>query len=177
MSRTKKEAPPKDETASMFAAFEQAAGAAGLTCEPGKSAVDKRYRPLVDAKQAKTRFTGSVDLDAAFSKAERDAHRWDFGLGVQLSGHKECAIWVEPHSAASTGEVKTMLAKLQWLKSKLSHPAFKGLKALTDEGVNQGLAPYHWLATAHVAMRPGSREAHLLAKHGLRLPSSKVVIG
>lgn len=110
MSRTKKEAPPKDETASMFAAFEQAAGAAGLTCEPGKSAVDKRYRPLVDAKQAKTRFTGSVDLDAAFS-------------------------------------------------------------------VNQGLAPYHWLATAHVAMRAGSREAHLLAKHGLRLPSSKVVIG
>lgn len=161
---------------SIFTAFEQAAAAANLDCKPGKQAIANRYQELVHARVASTRFTGSVDMDAAFRQAEGKAHRWDYGLGVQRQGQQECAIWVEPHSAASTGEVKTMLAKLDWLQAKLRLPAYADLKALTDACAHQGIAPYHWLATAHVAMRPGSREARMLAQRGLYLPRSKVVI-
>ena len=176
MSRTPQRATPQGTNAAMFSAFEQAAGAAKLGTAAGKSAVDKRYRALIDSKDAKTRFTGSVDMDAAFSPTKPDAHRWDFGLGVQVPGQPECAIWVEPHSAASTGEVKTMLAKLDWLQAKLQQPAFAQLQALTQACARQGITPFHWLATAHVALRPGSREARLLAQRGLHLPRSKVVI-
>ena len=132
MSRAKHRATPQGANAAMLSAFEQAAGAAKLSTAAGKSAVDKRYRPLIDSKDAKTRFTASVDMDAAFSPTEPDAHRWDFGPGVQAPGQPECAVWVEPHSAASTGEVKTMLAKLDWLQAKLQQPAFAQLQALTQ---------------------------------------------
>lgn len=131
---------------------------------------------LIDGKMATTRFTGSVDMDAAFEKAEGKANRWDYGLGVRATGQPECAVWVEPHSAASTSEVQTMLAKLDWLQSKLGQPDFRELKALTDASVLQGRRPYHWLASAHVAIRPGSREANMLAARGMDLPKSKVVI-
>lgn len=150
--------------------------AAGLASEPGKGAVEGCYRGLIDAKMATTRFTGSVDMDAAFERAEGKANRWDYGLGARASGQPECAVWVEPHSAASTGEVKTMLAKLDWLQAKLAQPPFKPLKALTDACVAQGRRPYHWLASANVAIRPGSREANMLAARGMDLPKSRVVI-
>lgn len=150
--------------------------AAGLTSETGKGAVEARYNGLIEGKMATTRFTGSVDIDAAFDKTEGKANRWDYGLGVRATGQPECAVWVEPHSAASTGEVKTMLAKLDWLKTKLAQREFKQLKALTDACVLQGRRPYHWLASANVAIRPGSREAHMLAASGMDLPKSRVVI-
>lgn len=150
--------------------------AAGLTPEPGKGAVEGCYRGLIEGKIAKTHFYGSVDMDAAFVKTEGGVHRWDYGLGVRAPGQPECAVWVEPHSAASTGEVKTMLAKLDWLQAKLAQPSFKPLKALTDACVAQGRRPYHWLASANVAIRPGSREANMLAARGMDLPKSKVVI-
>ncbi len=69
-----------------------------------------------------------------------------------------------------------MLAKLDWLQTKLVQPEFKQLKALTDACVPQGRRPYHWLASANVAIRPGSREAHMLAARGMDLPKSRVVI-
>lgn len=178
MSRTRQRsgASAATGTSSMFTAFEQAAAAASLDCKPGKQAVANRYQERVQTRVGNTRFTGSVDVDAAFAQAEPHAHRWDYGLGVQLHGHKECAVWVEPHPAASTREVKTMLAKLDWLQAKLRLPAFAEFKALTDECKRQGGTPFHWLATAHVAMHPGSREARMLAQRGLRLPGSKVMI-
>lgn len=144
--------------------------------EPGKGAVEARYSSLIEGKMATTRFTGSVEMDAAFVRAEGRANRWDYGLGVRAPGQPECAVWVEPHSAASTGDVKTMLAKLDWLQAKLAQPSFKPLKALTDACVLQGRRPYHWLASANVAIRPGSREANMLAARGMDLPKSRVVI-
>lgn len=176
MGTKKQGARKKAAAAPAPSAFEQAVAAAGLTSEPGKGAVEGCYRGLIDGKMATTRFTGSVDMDAAFEKAEGRANRWDYGLGVRATGQPECAVWVEPHSAASTGDVKTMLAKLDWLQAKLGQPDFKQLKALTDACVLQGRRPYHWLASANVAIRPGSPEANMLARRGMDLPKSKVVI-
>ena len=176
MSTRQQGARKKAAAAPVPSAFEQAVAAAGLTSEPGKGAVEGGYRGLIDGKMATTRFTDSVDMDAAFVKTEGGVNRWDYGLGVHATGQPECAVWVEPHSAASTGEVKTMLAKLDWLQAKLAQPSFKPLKALTDACVAQGRRPYHWLASANVAIRPGSREANMLAARGMDLPKSKVVI-
>ena len=177
MSTRQQGARRKAAAAPAPSAFEQAVTAAGLTSKPGKGAVkEARYSGLIEGKLATTRFTASVDIDTAFERTEGTANRWDYGLGVRATGQPECAVWVEPHSAASTGEVNTMLAKLVWLKGKLAQPEFTQLKALTDACVAQGRRPYHWLASANVAIRPGSREAHMLAARGMDLPKSKVVI-
>ncbi|WP_133066284.1 hypothetical protein [Acidovorax kalamii] len=157
-------------------AFEKAVIAAGLTVATGKTAVDNRYRGQIEGKSANTRFTGSLDMDLAFKLVEARSNRWDFGLGVLPPGKKEFAVWVEPHSASSLGEVKIVLAKLDWLQAKLKQPAFAQLKALTDACREQGHQPFRWMATAHVGIRPGSREANMLAARGMSPPSARVVI-
>lgn len=173
---TRKQGAHKKPAAPAPSAFEKAVAAAGLASDPGKGAVENRYRGLIEGKTASTRFTGSVDIDAAFKQTEGRANRWDFGLGVHAPGKKEFAVWVEPHSASSLGEVKTVLAKLDWLQAKLNQPAFAPLKALTDACREQGHKPFHWMATAHVGIRPGSREANMLALRGMSPPSTRVVI-
>jgi hypothetical protein len=166
----------KAPAAAALSAFEKAAKAAGLAAATGKTAVENRYRGGIEGKSDTTRFTGSVDMDAAFKQTEPRANRWDFGIGVQMSGKQEFAVWVEPHSASSLGEVKTLLAKLDWLQEKLKQPEFKQLKALTDACAAQGHRRFHWMATAHVGIRPGSREANMLAVRGMSVPSTRVVI-
>lgn len=158
------------------ATFAHAVQAAGLVCVPGKGAVEGHYRGDVVGKVDKTQFTGSVDMDATFRATEGQVHRWDYGLGVQPPGRKDMAVWVEPHPASSHGEVKVMLSKLDWLKAKLDLPAFAQLKALTDECAQQGVRPYRWMASGHVGIRPGSREANMLSLAGMDLPKSRVVI-
>lgn len=176
MSEKKQGSRRKAVPAGGLSAFVQAAQSAGLVAEPGKGAMESRYRGGVSSKLAKTQFTGSVDMDEAFRATEGQANRWDYGLGVQLPAKNEMAIWVEPHPASSNGEVKVVLAKLDWLKTKLKHSAFKQLKALTDECVGQGMRPYRWMSSGHVGIRPGSREANMLARAGMDLPSQQVVI-
>jgi hypothetical protein len=167
---------PKTGPTKSALTFVQAATAAGLATQAGKGAVESRYRASICAKLAKTQFTGSIDTDAAFRVTEGQAHRWDYGIGLQPPAKNELAVWVEPHPASSNGEVKVVLAKLAWLKAKLNLPAFKALKALTDECVKQEIRPHHWMASGRVCIRPGSREAHMLARAGLDIPSTKVEI-
>lgn len=76
----------------------------------------------------------------------------------------------------SHGEVKVVLAKLAWLKAKLQLPAFGPLKALTDACAPQGVLPYRWVSSGAVAIRAGSREAHMLALAGMGLPTRQVVL-
>lgn len=176
MSTKKQGGNRKAPAAPALSAFEKAATAAGLTAAPGKSAVENRYRGSVEGKTADTRFTGSLDMDAAFKQVEPEANRWDFGIGMRKPGKQEFAVWVEPHSASSLGEVKTILAKLDWLQGKLDQPEFRQLKALTDACAAQGHRRFHWMATARVGIRPGSREANMLAARGMNPPSTRVVI-
>ena len=156
--------------------FDLAATQAGLLASAGKDAVEGRHRASIAAREPGTKFTGSVDLDSGFREREPGANRWDFGLGVALADRVEIAVWIEPHSASSLGEVARFLAKLDWLQAKLAEPQFERLRALTHECHRQGRRPYHWLATATVGIRPGSREANRLSQRGVGPPSKRVVI-
>ena len=77
MSTKKQGARKKAAAAPAPSAFQQAVAAAGLTSESGKGAVEARYSGLIEGKMAKTHFSGSVDMDAAFVKTEGGVHRWD----------------------------------------------------------------------------------------------------
>lgn len=154
--------------------FCAAATAAGLYPHVGKAAVKGEYRSSIGHGVA-AELTGSVDMDSVFESTEPNAARWDFGLGVRKDG-KEMAFWVEAHPASSTGEVPRMLQKLDWLKTKLSEPAFAKMCALTSQAQASGMA-FRWLArTGDIRIRPGSREANLLAQRGLAFPKRHVLL-
>lgn len=153
-------------------AFAKAAESASLTHRDGKSAVEGKYRDRIDVKHAGATFTGSVDLDIAFKESEPGSNRWDYGLGLLEPGKPERAVWVEPHSGDSAGEVKKVLAKLDWLEGKLSLKAFAKLKSLTEQTKMLGESPFHWLSSGKVGIRAGSREANMLAIRGMKPPSS-----
>jgi hypothetical protein len=152
-------------------AFERAASTAGLTASKGKGAVKHQYQAGI-ASGASLKFTGSVDIDEECRVTEPESHRWDYGLGLQRNGESEFAVWVEPHPASSTGEIAKIIAKLDWLERKLERPEFKDLEALTRRAAQAGVFRFHWLAmTGDIRIRPGSREAAVLSKRGLRLPT------
>ena len=156
-------------------AFEAAATKAGLTVQPGKSAVKNEYRGGV-AVRAAHKFLASVDLDANLKANEPSAHRWDYGLGLIDSRGNESAWWIEPHPASSTGEVTTMLAKLEWLHNKLKNPEFAGLQTLTNAARLKGIA-FRWLAmSGDICIRPGTSQARRLALRGLAAPTRHVVL-
>lgn len=157
-------------------AFEKAALAAGLIPEPGKSAVEGKYRALIKAIHPKATFTGSVDMDGAFTRSEPKANRWDYGLGMMEPGQPERAVWIEPHSGDSAGEVKKVLAKLDWLEGKLALTAFAKLNTLTEQTRMLGKPRFHWLSSGQVGIRVGSREAKMLASRGMRPPSSHLEV-
>ncbi|TXT41350.1 MAG: hypothetical protein FD135_406 [Comamonadaceae bacterium] len=156
--------------------FESAATAAGLKAMPGKSAVKSQYQTGITCRPGLS-FCASVDIDRDCQMAEPQANRWDYGLGLKTRKGDEFAVWVEPHPASSTGEVAKIIAKLDWLEQKLAQPNFKGLGALTQKSAQADMPRFHWLAmTGDIRIRPGSREAALLSKRGLRLPSRHLVL-
>lgn len=135
--------------------------------------MENRYRGSVEGKTATTRFTGSLDMDAAFKQAEPEANRWDFGVGMHKPGKQEFAVWVEPHSASSLGEVKTILAKLDWLQGKLDQPEFRQLKALTDACAAGGIDGFIGWQPPVWGFAPAARRANMLAAHGMNPPSTR----
>lgn len=171
-SARKQPAAKKRQTAAP--GFMAAATAAGLDPKVGKTAVKGEYRPSIVSGSTAS-LAGSVDVDLTFENSEPNAARWDYGLGVR-KGSEEMAFWVEAHPASSTGEVGRMLQKLEWLKSKLGEPTFASLSALTRQAQEAGAA-FRWLArTGDIRIRPGSREANLLAQRGLAFPKRHVVL-
>lgn len=156
--------------------FATAATNAGLNVEVGKQAVEGQYRDRISATKG-YKFTNSVDMDNHFKATEGASPRWDFAVGIKSGANGELAFWIEPHPANSTGEVTTMIAKLKWLKSKLDTPEFAGLKKLRDAAVAARTDPYRWLATdAPIRIKADSREARMLARLGLGMPSRDVAL-
>jgi hypothetical protein len=166
----------KTATQKKISGFHSAALDAGLVPQAGKEAVEGSYRAQIQVNKGGA-FSGSVDVDGHFRAAEPQSHRWDYGIGVQLSNGQELVCWVEPHPASSTSQISKMLAKLAWLKSKLDTPAFKKLKAMTHAPGHTG-TPYYWLRTVSGECRisANSKEARLLALQGLRMPAQHLIL-
>ena len=110
-------------------------------------------------------LVGSVALDDVLRARYPDDPRWDYGIGLKKSA-REFAVWIEVHPAW-TSEVRTVLRKLQWLKTWLKNHAPK-LQKLT------GVQSYFWVATGGVHIRQGSPQARLLQSAGLSMPRKRL---
>jgi len=131
----------------------------------GLSALEGVDRPRISAANPRV-FTASLNLDEALKSSQPNASRWDYGIGLKKTAQSESAIWVEVHPA-STGEVKTMIKKFQWLKRWLQTEA-KELSALTKK--TSAVAQFNWVASGRVSIPKTSRQAKLLAQSGLPYP-------
>jgi hypothetical protein len=155
--------------------FIKAAMAANLPVSNGLQAVEAQDRGCMKCV-AGAKFTGSVNMDEAYRVAEAQSNRWDYGLGFCMA-NEEFAVWIEPHSATSVREVKTMLRKLQWLKDKLATDDFEMLRGLTDKARQKNLRQFSWIAHGKIGFRQGTTEAKRLAKAGLNFPCRNVTLG
>lgn len=106
-------------------------------------------------------LTGSVDIDTCLTNRYPNAPRWDY-----VFGYKDQIYYVEIHPAGSTGEVKTVVAKLMWLKQwrKL---AAKNLEDLENQST------YHWVSSGRTtsSVKRG-KYLQILAQNGIRGPDS-----
>jgi len=104
-----------------------------------------------------------MNLDEALTKVYPDQPRWDYGVGIKKTRTTDRAIWAEVHPATA-GEVKAVIAKLQWLKNWLQNCS-PDLMVLTDRAV-----PYLWIASGKVSFQRSSRQARELAAAGIAFP-------
>ena len=82
-------------------------------------------------------LTGSVDIDACLVRRYPNASRWDY-----VFGYKDRVYYVEVHQAR-TGEMKNVIAKLDWLRQWRERSA-KDLEHLKHRST------YHWISTGRI---------------------------
>lgn len=110
-----------------------------------------------------SKCSGSVDIDACTAAKYPQSNRWDYVLG-----YNDKAYFVEVHTA-NTGEVSTVLRKLQWLKDWLNAqaPALNKIKA--DKN------PFVWVQTNGFHILKNSKQYREAAQAGLK-PIAKLVL-
>ncbi len=126
------------------------------TCyQAGLKALGK-YSGKISVKDPK-KLCGSVDIDSCVAKKYPQSNRWDYAICYDGS-----VFFVEVHSA-NTGEVSTVLRKLQWLKDWLvaEAPEVNNLKV-------KYTAPYYWIQSNGNHILPNSPQARQVALKGLR---------
>ena len=121
-----------------------------------------RYKIVVSDTR---KLTGSVDIDSSTKDKYPEANRWDYA--IEYGGE---TFFVEVHPG-STGEVKTVIAKLDWLKQWLKNaaPAIDALKS-------KNKSAYHWVYTKDSAILPNSKYAKMLSINGLGLPKKQLTL-
>lgn len=99
---------------------------------------------------------GSLDIDASTRTKYPQDNRWDYAIE-----YNQEVFFIEIHPA-STSDVSTVLAKLEWLKWWLKNkaPEISALKSKNKQ-------PYHWVYTKNYAILPGSKHAKQLAQKKL----------
>ncbi len=109
--------------------------------------------------RVRRRLAGSVAVDSALARALPDAPRWDYGVGYRPSNDADDVVhWVEVHPATE-GEVKSVAAKLEWLKGWIGTNATK-LAALDRRFV--------WVSSGRTRLAPTSPGLKRLAQKGCR---------
>lgn len=111
-----------------------------------------------------TKLEGSINLDSALQKLYPGDARWDYAFGYAAVSY-----FVEVHPAG-TSNVDEVLKKKAWLVSwlKNSAPELYAMKAKT---------PLHWIPTGGNAILKGSRQARLVAQHGINITKRLSVRG
>lgn len=89
---------------------------------------------------------GSIDIDGATVAIYPGANRWDYSIS-----YKGEVYFVEVHTA-STGEVSTVLRKLDWLKQWL-HTHAPLINSLKTKG-----NPFYWIHTNGLHILPTSAQ-------------------
>jgi hypothetical protein len=112
------------------------------------------------------RLTGSVDVDAALETDLASEPRWDYAIGYGGS-EDETVHWVEVHPATD-GQVRAVLAKLDWLRSWLKRHAAP-LGAMKCR--------YIWVSSGTTAISPNAPARRMLAQKGLLLVGATHTIG
>jgi hypothetical protein len=110
------------------------------------------------ANSSTYRLLGSVDIDTAWMAADPQGNRWDFAIGYKHDNRStEFIYWLEIHTG-SDGEIKTVLKKLEWLKSWM-------------RGEGKELAKFDrlfiWAASGATSFTKGSRQVKELAGKGI----------
>ncbi len=104
---------------------------------------------------------GSVDIDTCLRERYPTGSRWDY-----VFGYKDRIYYMEIHPAGSTGEVKRIVAKLEWLKQWRGRSA-KSLEDLESQST------YHWISTGKTASSiKRGKYRQILAQNGIRGPDS-----
>jgi hypothetical protein len=122
----------------------------------GLQALSKSQKTKVIQKKG-SRITCSVDIDDCLKEQCPNQSRWDFGIGV-----RQKSIFLEIHPAF-TGEVKTVLKKLDWLKTWMKNHC---------KGFSDAEKEYYWLATNKVGILKNSPQHRKIAASGLKGPVS-----
>lgn len=128
----------------------------------GLQALQREHRKKIVVSDL-GKLGGSVDIDAATTVKYPNASRWDYVLDYDGQLY-----FVEIHSANS-GEISTVLRKLQWLKDWLNEhaPELNAKKAT--------LKPYHWLQSSNFNIPKGSSYYRQIAQAGL-MPKAQLVL-
>lgn len=108
--------------------------------------------------RATRQLRGSVDLDSALRDAYPNAQRWDYGIAIRPTKSVETILWVEIHPATD-GEIRTVLAKLAWIKEWLRNCA-PSIDAFRREFI--------WISSGNTSFTQRSPQAKRMAQAGLR---------
>lgn len=109
----------KASSKATFKAAVEATPSVAHAYKVGIQALEQRHRDVLKDVQV---ATGSIALDDALVDEYPNANRWDYGIGLPHSAKTERVLWLEPHHAGS-GETKTVINKLAWLKAWLRDEA------------------------------------------------------
>ena len=133
----------------------------------GKQALENRHRGQVTCNDSQ-RLTGSIDLDSALAQVPgyTNKPRWDYGLGYRPEKGRECAVWVEVHSA-TTREVSAVLKKLQWLRDWLNREAeqLRQMTFFTKDDFR-----FVWIASSGIKIPKTSPQFRRLNQSGISSP-------
>ena len=121
----------------------------------------------IDAEVTR-RLSGSVDLDTTLSESCPNDPRWDYAVGYRSNGGGgETVYWIEIHPASS-GDVNTVLRKLEWLKKWLADKAPK---------LNEMRKDFLWISSGRTSFTLSSPQAKRFALLGLRHTGQRFKIG
>lgn len=98
---------------------------------------------------------GSIDLDTCLKRIFPNQNRWDY-----IVCYNKDVYFIEVHPV-KTGEINTVLKKLEWLAGWLKQNATE-IKKLEK-------TPYYWAASGSVNISPVSPQYKKLSKHGIKI--------